>query len=375
MKRKKKFNWAMLLLMAGSLVLGGFCGKMIVDVALQQELGPGQYLLTILGLILGLYVILFAHVAIHEAGHLAFGLLTGYGFSSFRLGSIMLLQENGKLRLRKLSLPGTGGQCLMTPPELVNGIIPYLLYNLGGCIMNLAVSAVALLLWALLPKNTVVSVLLMMAAVFGLVLALSNGIPARMGNVDNDGCNALTLAKHPEAMKAFWLQLKINEQLSKGVRLKDMPEAWFAEPENMDNGLNAVAAIFVANRLLDEHRFQEAWSKQETLLADDNALSELHQSLVTCDLLYCELIGENRPEVREQLMTKEQKKYMQAMKKSISVLRTEYVLALLGDRDQEKAASLLAQFEKRAKTYPYPCEVESERELIDYAQQCQIGAR
>lgn len=371
MKKKTKFSWAMLLLMVGSLVLGGFCGKMIVDVALQQELGLGRYMLTILGLILGLYVILFAHVAIHEAGHLIFGLLTGYGFSSFRLGSFMLLQENGKLRLRRLSLPGTGGQCLMTPPELVDGKIPYLLYNLGGCILNLAVSTVALLLWVLLPKNTVVSVLLMMAAVFGLVLALSNGIPTRMGSVDNDGCNALTLAKHPDAMKAFWLQLKVNEQLSKGVRLKDMPEEWFAEPENVDNGLNAVSAIFVANRLMDEHRFKEARRKQEALLAEDNALSELHQSLVTCDLLYCELIGENRPEVREQLMTKEQKKYMQAMKKSITVLRTEYVLALLGDRDQEKAVLLLAQFDKRAKTYPYPCEVESERELIALAEQSQ----
>ena len=374
MKKKKTFSWAMLLLMAGSLILGGFCGMMIVDVALQQKLNFGSYMLTVLGLILGLYVILFAHVAIHEAGHLIFGLLTGYGFSSFRLGSFMLLQENGKLRLRRLSLPGTGGQCLMTPPELVDGKLPYLLYNLGGCIMNLAVSAVALLLWALLPKDTVLSVLLMMAVVFGLVLALSNGIPARMGSVDNDGCNALTLAKHPETMKAFWLQLKVNEQLSKGVRLKDMPEAWFAEPENADNGLNAVSAVFTVNRLMDEHRFEEARSKQEALLAGDNALSELHRSLVTCDLLYCELIGENRPEVREQLMTKEQKKYMQAMKKSITVLRTEYVLALLGERDQEKAASRLEQFTKRAKTYPYPCEVESEQELIELAEQVMHSA-
>ena len=73
-------------------------------------------------------------------------------------------------------------------------------------------------------------------------------------------------------------------------------------------------------------------------------------------------------------MTKEQKKYMQAMKKSITVLRTEYVLALLGERDQEKAASRLEQFTKRAKTYPYPCEVESEQELIELAEQVMHSA-
>ena len=369
MKKKKSFPWGMVLMMLGSLVLGGLCGKMIVEVALKQGTDFGPYMLTILGLIVGLYVVLFAHVAIHEAGQLVFGLLTGYGFSSFRLGSFMLLRENGKLRLRRLSLPGTGGQCLMTPPELVEGKMPYLLYNLGGCILNLAVSAIVFLLWALLPKETIGSVLLMMTVVFGLVLAVSNGIPMRVGAVDNDGRNAMTLAKHPEAMESFWLQLKINEQLSKGLRLKDMPVQWFAGSDRMDNGLDAAMAVIRVNRLVDEHEFEQAQMRIETMLAGENALTDLHRSVLTCDLLYCELIGQNRTEVRDTLLTKEQKKFMRSMKQSVSVLRTEYVLALLGDKDQDKAAAALAQFEKRAKTYPYPSEVEGERQLIDHARQ------
>ena len=55
-----------------------------------------------------------------------------------------------------------------------------------------------------------------------------NGIPMRLGNVDNDGYNALCLGKSPAALRSFWLQMKINQQISRGVRLKDMPEDWFA---------------------------------------------------------------------------------------------------------------------------------------------------
>ena len=90
---KKKINWPMVLMVLGSLLLGGLCGMMIVDVALQQDLSFGPYMLTILALVLSIYVILFFHIALHEAGHLIFGLLTGYGFSSFRLGSFMLLRK------------------------------------------------------------------------------------------------------------------------------------------------------------------------------------------------------------------------------------------------------------------------------------------
>lgn len=366
---KKKINWPMVLMVLGSLLLGGLCGMMIVDVALQQDLSFGPYMLTILALVLSIYVILFFHIALHEAGHLIFGLLTGYGFSSFRLGSFMLLRENGRLRLRRLTIPGTGGQCLMTPPEMVDGKIPYLLYNLGGCMVNLTVSLAALVLWVLLPRDTLWSVLLFMTAAFGLVLALSNGIPARVSGVDNDGRNALTLAKEPNTARAFWLQLKINEQLARGQRLKDMPDDWFMEPQTLNNSFDATAAVFSANRLMDSHCFQEAAAAMEKLLEKESALPELHRSMVTCDLLYCELIGQNRPEVRSRLLTRQQEKHMKALDKSIGVIRTRYVLALLGDREPDKAASLLDRFEKRIRSYPYPSEVQSERELIEHARQ------
>ena len=53
------------------------------------------------------------------------------------------------------------------------------------------------------------------------------------------------------------------------------------------------------------------------------------------------------------------------MRKFPSVIRTEYAYSLLYLNDVKKAAKLKKQFEKRAKTYPYITDIESERELLE----------
>ena len=107
----------------------------------------------VLILLIYMYAAIFVHVIIHEAGHLVFGLLSGYSFTSFRIFSFMWIKENGKLRLKRLSLAGTAGQCLMTPPELVDGKMPVVLYNLGGSIMNLLTGGIFLVISLFGPKD------------------------------------------------------------------------------------------------------------------------------------------------------------------------------------------------------------------------------
>jgi len=44
-------------------------------------------------------------------------------------------------------------------------------------------------------------------------------------------------------------------------------------------------------------------------------------------------------------------------------------LALLKHKDVHKAEQIKENFDKISRHYPYPCEIESERELIDIAEQ------
>ena len=70
-------------------------------------------------------------IVIHEGGHLVGGLLSGYRFVSFRIFNIALIRHKGRFALRRYSIAGTGGQCLLLPPDGNAGDIPLMLYNLS----------------------------------------------------------------------------------------------------------------------------------------------------------------------------------------------------------------------------------------------------
>ena len=312
---------------------------------------------------------LLAHTAIHEAGHLVFGLLSGYRFVSYRIFHLMWIREDGKLRLKSLSIPGTAGQCLMGPPDLVEDTFPTLIYNLGGCLANIITGVIFLALFFLCPYIPLLSMLLLCLGALGFSGALLNGIPFKNNLVSNDGSNARSLCKDATARRAFWVQLKVTESSARGIRTKDMPEEWFSvpAPEDMTNYLTAAMGYLACGRLMDAGRYEEADALMKQLLEQDIALAGLHRHLLICDRITLELLGQNRHEVVDAMLTTQQKQVMKKMRSFVSVIRTEYVYALLAWNDPEKAKTLRAQFEKQAKHYPYPHELISERELMDLA--------
>ena len=137
--KKKKIAWQQYIAMAFYMLIGGVCGILMANYidGFGMERPVHEEILSLAGLLLGMYAAIFVQLIIHEAGHLVFGWLSGYQFSSFRIFSFMWVKEDGKLRLRRLSIAGTGGQCLMSPPNMADGRIPLVLYNLGGSIMNI----------------------------------------------------------------------------------------------------------------------------------------------------------------------------------------------------------------------------------------------
>ena len=372
--KKKKLQWQQYMGIIIFMFVGAACGYLItmyVDLNDVEGQTLSKNLFSMGLLFVFMYVGIFLQIIIHEGGHWFFGKMSGYKFSSFRIGSFMWVKENDKLRFHRFNIAGTGGQCLMEPPELKDGKIPVILYNLGGSLMNGIASVGFLILHYVFLPAAYVPIILLMFSIIGFGIALMNGIPMRMGMVDNDGYNAWVLSHNKDAMRAFWIQMKANEQISKGIRLKDMPKEWFdlSDDESMKNSMVATICVFACNRLMDEHRFEEADQQIKHLLQIESGIVGVHQNLLICDQIYCELIGENRPDRIRAKLTKGQKKFMKAMKTFPSVLRTEYAYALLGEKDIDKAQKIKEQFEKCAKTYPYPSDIESEHELMEIAEE------
>lgn len=373
-KGRKKIRWQQIIAMALMLLAGAVCGALMmtyIDQCFGNETPGWQGIVMLAGLFFGMYFMILVQTVVHEAGHLVFGLISGYRFTSFRIGSLMWIREGEKIRLRRMSLAGTGGQCLMEPPAWGDGEIPVTLYNLGGSILNTLISLVFLALYWLVGKGTAWGILLLMGSLLGITFALVNGIPLRMGMVDNDGYNALSLRKDPAARRAFWGQLQVNAQIAKGTRVKDMPREWFSKPsdQELQNSLVVAVAIFDCNRLMDEHRFEEAEARMAELMEKKTGMVDLYRNLLLCDRIYIELVGQNREEVLDGWMSREFDKFLKSMRAYPTVVRTQYVYTLLGKGNLAEAEKYKSQFERIAKTHPYPCEIDSERELMDIAEQ------
>jgi len=361
--KKKKEKVSSLLVLLPSLIIGALCGLLITRyIDLPQDEGGG--FLSVLLLFAILIVSLYMHIILHEAGHLICGLLSGYKFSSFRIGSLILYKSRGKLHFGRLSIAGTGGQCLMRPPMLKDGKIPVRLYNLGGAMMNLLLSVLSFILYFLATPG-ILKTACLMNTVLGLLFAATNGIPMRMGLIDNDGKNAFSLEKNPNAILAFYHQLKVNESVADCIRLKDMPIEWFTVSEEADreNAMIATIEVFACNRLMDELRFEEAEENIRALLSRGGAVG-LHRNLLTCDLFYLTL-RKGDWQGAAALITKEQKAFMRAMKKFPTVIRTEYLFARYVSKDNAALAKQTDLWKRCKKHYPYSADIASEQELID----------
>ena len=343
------------------------------SVALQIFVGVASAVVAIaigpslLGLIfLSFLVAMYLQIIIHEAGHLIFGIFTGYKFSSFRIGSFMWQKEQDKVRLKRLSIAGTGGQCLMSPPELVDGKIPFVLYNFGGVILNTAAFVLFFVSSVLCKGIPYLAFFFLIVGVVGLMYALLNGIPLRLSTINNDGYNTISIGKNDEAQRAFWIQLSVQSQIAKGHRLKDLSDEWLFIPsdDGMNNSIIATIGALQCNQLMDMHAFEEAYQLMNTLINMDSAMVGLHRYLLNCDRIYCELIGENRSDRLEYIFDTQQKKFMNSMKNSPTVLRTEYAYTVIVEKDIKKAEKIELIFEKMAQKYPYQSDIESERELI-----------
>lgn len=331
----------------------------------------GRYLLAMAWLMLSLVLGGLVQTVVHEAGHLVFGLATGYRFCSFRVGSWMLVKTDGRLGLRRMHLAGTGGQCLLAPPERTDGKMPYRLYNYGGVLLNLAAAALCGLLAWLCRGHWALAVLLEGQVLMALGDAALNGLPLRIGGICNDGYNALLCRRDPAALDSFWIQLRVVEQQSRGLRLKDMPAEWFALPteEQMTNELTAVRAILAENLAMDKGQLEEAARLCDWLEGPGKALVDLHRSLLLCDRVFCALVlGRTDAALLARWDAKPQRKFRRQMRTFLSVVRTEYAAALLQEQDMAKAARLREEFERCARTYPYKGDLQAEWELLALAQ-------
>ena len=135
-----------------------------------------------------------------------------------------------------------------------------------------------------------------------------------------------------------------------------------------------VSAIAVMNttRLMDEMNFPAAEEAIRSLLSRKKGILGLYRTSMACDGAVCELIAGRPGPLTAMLAEEQHAAVIKAMKAHPTILRTQYAIALLRDRDADAAARLLDAFEKAAKTHPNPQEIAGEREILFAVQQAAL---
>lgn len=257
----------------------------------------------------------------------------------------------------------------MEPPEAENGAIPVTLYNLGGSLMNLICSIAFFLIWLTLDHTAYPAMFFILLTALGIILALMNGIPMRLGTVDNDGYNAFSLRKDRAARDAFALQLRVNARISEGKRIRDLPESWFEKPNDgeMCNSMIVAKGLLICNRLVDGHDYAQAGELAGHYLEIPSGFAGIYRNMLICERICCALMTGDPIVQIDTLYTKELQAFFKTMKNTPSVVRTQYIYALLAENDTEKAEKYRKHFEKIEKTYPYPNDMLADREMMDAA--------
>lgn len=118
---------------------GIFLGIMVINAIIFNEtLTIEKKLLFLILILIMFFLSNYLCAIIHESGHLIFGLISGFRFISFRIGSTIFLkdQKSNKIKKKKYFMAGTGGQCILDTPKDETKK-PFVLYNLGGVFLNL----------------------------------------------------------------------------------------------------------------------------------------------------------------------------------------------------------------------------------------------
>ncbi len=317
--------------------------------------------------VLIVFVSVIVSIIIHEAGHLLFGILSGYSFCSFRIFSLMIVKTDAGMKFKKLSVPGTSGQCLLVPPECKDRKMPTIAYNLGGFILGFASAVIFGLLAFLLCNYVLIYMLLVALCVANITISLTNGIPMRVGLIDNDGKNAVSLIKNSKAAHALKIQLLVNAENSRGVSLSDMPDEWFVMPNDTElvDSLMHSQAYICFSRHFEKGEYDEAKEIAERLLALDNLLG-LHRATLGVSLAYINTIKGEYAEV-ERFFKKEYYKNSSLYLMDLSSSRCRYAYELLVKGSEKGAKRELQMFNfivRKLKKYPFSDVIERERKLI-----------
>lgn len=358
-----------------AMLIGGSIGAMLTKLLLLVDATPGNgeegggmtFFINFSASFLLLIGAAFLQIILHEAGHLLAGLLTGYRFVSFRIFSFILVRENGRFRVRRFDIPGTGGQCLMMPPKPYTKAA-YGWYLMGGVLLNVLISLLALGYLAFQGiQQLFPDIFLFLLGLSGIFFAVMNGLPLKLGGIPNDGYHFWFCRHEVRFRDDFYRMLKVHALQCEGETLANMPKQWFPVPPIVDGSVGSVMPLLlhaswcVAN--FDFVSALDALAKLKPHIAETPLLYRLEWK---CEYLFCLLMVHGKSIEAQELNCSELRDYVgKSMRFQIGKVRLAHAFALWMEDDLDKADGLKMAAQSLALKAPNRGEAVQELEIIN----------
>ncbi len=366
-ENKKNNTIKTLLVNAGYLLFGGIAGFLFILVMDRYDIESTLSVpVMVLTFILSIFLSFVFHIAVHELGHVILGLLTGYGFYSYRIFNWMFIREDEKWQCKKYSVPGTLGQAIMLPPKKKDKVFPWFWYNIGGGLMNLLFTIITLVIFVLLPnRSELVSVILISFMLVGAILGLSNLIPTPASMFANDGSNMLAIYKDRVAKESFYSQLTTVAHLAQNKSFKDFPLENYQLPKNA-NLKYMLISILTTHELeyyYDVEDFASAIALLNRLEDEPNLAKPIKLSLDS-ERIFLECMQGPREEAMEALCSKDVMNLMKASKNVPDMHRILMAYEGLYRRNMEEARKHYEKANELLERYPIYGIAQVEKRLL-----------
>ncbi len=304
------------------------------------------------------------HIIVHEGGHLVGGLLTSYRFVSFRIFSLTLLRRDGRYIVRRFNIPGTGGQCIMLPPEGDAAKVPFVIYNAAGVAANILLTAAAVPYFFIHSADSgmFAFLLALFIVIAGLWTAIINGIPMKINGMYNDAGNIRLMLRDMQVRRHFVLQLRAHALCQNGMRPKDFPQEWFNIPDSGEGyGLiNVVTDMFAVAREIDRADYSRTHTMLTAIRDRRPTLPDIYEKEIDCELAFTSLMLGYEDEARA-LLTPDLTAYIRRTASySSSKPRLLCAIALHLEHDSQKAATILHDTETQRDRYIMRGEAEAD---------------
>lgn len=359
MNKKKLFSPATLMIILGILFFGGI-GIFFASYQLKyyDEVTIGFYLYTMAILVVSLPI----HVILHELGHLLAGSLSGYDFIMFRLFNLVWIQTDEGLSRRKQHVPGILGQALMIPPENSDTEAPpFLLYHLGGVLMNGLTAGLFFFIGKSLANPWIVF-FFYLSAVLAVFLIVINLLPFK----GTDGYNILSYLKNPNQEDEILTLLHLYHDMVKGLSFRAIEKSIEFNPVPDFSNPNTVTLHSIrAAAALETDDFETAREMYAVLWENIDQLVEPHKVEVGMSYLFTLLLTEpSHPHVQAIQTSPFYKSYRKV--KQADSYRLFAAEALYLEQEDEKARELLEKGKKEIPFSPTITDENLERQLYEY---------